>query len=809
MNDPRIAEYLQPVPNAQGDICFQCGNPVPSSFHLLAPHHGRLRPVCCYGCQAVATSLRDHQSTLEDLIASQAYTPVSDELRAYDEPSFVEQHARTLPTGDMEMMLILEGLRCAACVWVNEEVVRRLPGVRAFHINRVTERAELQFDPQSTPLSKVLQAIEALGYRAWPFDRARAYRLEQDQQQQSLRQVFVAGLMMMQVMMFASPWYFAAPGEVEPVWEHLLRWASLVLTVPVMLYCAYPISVGAWRSLRQRRLSMDVPIGLALWAAFLASIWATCTQQGAVYYDSITMFVFLLLGARHLEMLARRRAMQSLSRAWRAVPRQITRLTAQGESTVSLNALALGDRIRLNPGTALPIDARLLSAQGEWDMSLLSGESLPVVKQRGDEIPAGAVNISQPLELQVLRLEKDSFVSSMERLIDRASRERPALQQAADRVAAWFLLGLLLLTLLVGMAWWWIDASRALPIAIAVLVVSCPCALSLATPTALAAATVALAQRGVLVTRANALEKLARLTDVAFDKTGTLTQPHPRLTDITVLSPHSRTSLLSIVAALEAHSQHPLASALRAAAQQEPVPMMQATDVQIAPGQGLQGKVNGVTYRLGNTKYCAADAIDSDKADTMQVFLADNTGVLAVFHFHTPLRAHTAMMLDKLQAAGLQLHLLSGDSMSQVQALARDLPFADVQGGLLPEQKVQAVRTWQQAGRVVAMVGDGVNDAPVLAGADVSMAMSEGADLAQASADAVLLSGLDAIPSAVLRARATLRVMKQNLAWAAAYNLCAIPAAALGYVSPLLAAIGMSTSSLFVVLNAMRLLKKA
>lgn len=801
-------------------VCFHCGNPVPAALNLWVMHQGKQQPMCCHGCQAVAQAIvaggfETYYQQRSEFVSAAALPRTRDELLAYDEPIFLAQQTRGLPNGDQELVLLLDGLRCAACVWLNEQAVRRLPGVTAFHINRMTERATLQFKPGVTPLSQVLSAIESIGYRAWPFNRERAQQLEKNQQQQLLRQWFVAGVAMMQVMMFAAPWYFAAPGDVEPAWEIVLRWASLLLTIPVMLYSAAPIFSGAWRDLSNRGIGMDVPVALALAAAFAASVWATLTQQGAVYFDSITMFVFLLLSARYLEGWLRRRAWQGLSHALRAVPQQMTRLQQEGEETVSVHAVAVGDRVRLKPGETLALDVRLLSASAELDLSLLTGETLPVLKKTGDTLPAGALNLSAGIEAQVLHGHADSFISSLERLIERAGRDRPRLQQVADRVAAWFLSALLVLTAAVALAWWFVDPTRALPIAIAVLVVSCPCALSLATPAALAAASATLARRGLLITRANTLEKMARLTDLAFDKTGTLTEARPRLRSVQVCAPSfDSETVLAMAAALEQHTQHPYAQAFLHAAEKQflTLPVVSQSEVHI--GAGVQGVIHGSCYRLGKREFLqAALGLSAPSATEplpalpqAQVWLANASEIVATFTFELPLRPGTARAVQALHTQGLTLHVLSGDNHAAAQAIGQTLQIADAQGDLLPEQKLQQVRAWQSQGRVVAMLGDGINDAPVLAGADVSIALGDGTELAQISADAVLMTPhFEVLVHALKVARQTLAVMRQNLAWAALYNALAIPAAALGYVSPLVAAIGMSLSSLLVVLNAMRL----
>jgi Cu2+-exporting ATPase len=639
--------------------------------------------------------------------------------------------------------------------------------------------------------------------------------------------------------MYAVPVYTAQAGEIEWEFEHLMRWASLVLTLPVMLYSAQPFFAGAWRDLRVRALGMDVPVALGMAAAFAASVWATVTGHGEVYFDSVTMFVFLLLAARYLEWIARRRASRAVDALTAALPERVTRLASVPEpadeaalaaaaaEVVPAVRLAAGDVVRIGVGERIPVDAVILAGSTAIDQSLLTGESVPVPRATGDEVAGGTINAGNPIHARVVRSSAESTLSTIERLIERAALDKPAVALLADRVAAWFVLALLLFAGAVFAAWWYVDAQRALPIAIAVLVVSCPCALSLATPAALAAATGSLTRSGVLVASGRALETMAGATDVVFDKTGTLTEGRPRLVAVEPLDGGGAARALALAAALEAGSPHPLASAIVAAAggaaatpedaSRTPgsggpaagAPV--ATGLEHHAGRGVQGTIDGVALRLGSREYAGQwaplpEAGTAGDAGHSEVWLVAQGRAIARFALGDALRPESRATVDALRAAGLRVHLLSGDQPGAVAAVASALGIADWQAGATPAGKLDHVRALQTQGRRVVMVGDGVNDAPVLAAADASLAVGEATALARTAADTVLLSrNIGMVAEVLALARRTRRVIVQNLGWSTLYNLVAIPAAAMGWVPPWLAALGMSGSSLLVVANALRL----
>jgi len=820
-----LADALTIADDAPSSACFHCGQPLPSGQLWYATIGGIRRPTCCPGCQSVAQTIAD--SGLEDYYLRRTALPAESvaadlaktlpELRLYDAPE--TQGTTTAPALDdvdaAEATLSIEGMRCAACAWLIERHVSRVAGVAACNMNVATGRLHVRWNRATCKLSDILLAIRAIGYAAYPFDATR----EEGQLRQAgkllFRQLFVAGLSMMQVMMYAVPAYLTQDG-IDADMEAMLRWASLLLTLPAVFYSARPFFAGAWNDLKHRTLGMDVPVALGIAAAFLGSVAATVRNDGDVYFDSVTMFVFLLLCSRYLELAARRKAASMLHRLSRAIPSAASRLpdypTSLRTETIPAARLAIGDIVLVKPGEAIPADAMLIEGEAALDVSLLSGESRPQHKTCGDTLPGGAVNMSQPLLLRVLHPAAESTLSALVRLAERAGQAKPALALRADRVAAWFVAVLLVFAVAV-FAWWQMtDPQRAWPVAIAVLVVSCPCALSLATPAALAASTDALARRGVLILRPHVLETLHRADTIVFDKTGTLTTGKFALRAVVPMSNEPESWFVSVAAALEATSAHPLGLALVEAARQRGLPVddMPAKEARHATGQGVAGTVDGAAYRLGRAAFVqelsggSCPAWESEECTS--IYFGTQGKWLARFDFADTVRDDARETIAGFRAAGKTLILLSGDHPAVVRNMANDLGFDIACGGRTPEEKLQLVRDWQASGAIVAMIGDGINDAAVLRAADVSFAMGEGAVLAQTNADAVLLSErLDLLVDATRTASRTVSVIRQNLTWATLYNLAAIPAAAFGLLNPWWASVGMSASSAAVTLNALRL----
>jgi P-type Cu2+ transporter len=715
-----------------------------------------------------------------------------------------------------ESTLRLSGMYCAACAGIIEQALVGVDGVSEATVSAAGQRAAVRWDPLKTRPSRLVEAIRRAGYDAAPDAAAPARELRRVESRQALWRLFVASFCMMQVMMLATPSYVAGPGELSPDLAQLLNWASWVLSLPVLLFSAGPFFSGMWHSLRRRRISMDVPVALGVAVTFVASTGATFDPGGIfgteVYFDSMTMFVSFLLAARYFELHARHRAAQSLEAALDSMPQQAQRLLAGGRSeTVSVMRLAPGDRVRVALGQAFPADGVLAEGSTHADEALLSGESTPVPKVPGDALVAGSVNLGAPVTMQVQRVGADTRHEAIVAMMRDAMSQRPTLARVADRWAGPFLWAVLGLAALAAAAWSLIDPSRAVWVAVSVLIVTCPCALSLAVPAVLVAAAGGLARRGVLVQRLDALENMARLERLFIDKTGTLTtqalqlqQAHILVTNAALQSP---AEALAVAASLAAWSRHPLSDALAAAA--GPAPPWVWTRVEELAGRGLRGRdPAGMSWQLGAREWAGAAALAGDASSqeaATTVWLCADDGGCAAFSFDEALRDGAAEAMALLRAQGYQLSLLSGDSLARTQHLARQLQMHAAVGGATPQGKLDEVVAAQARGERVAMIGDGVNDAPVLARADVSLAMGQGALVARAQADAVLVGNrpMDIVHTLVVSRRA-MRIVRQNLVWALFYNLACVPLALLGYLPPWAAGLGMASSSALVILNALR-----
>jgi Cu2+-exporting ATPase len=695
----------------------------------------------------------------------------------------------------------VSGMHCAACSGLIEQALLKLPGVESASVSPASARLALRWQPSRLALADVLAALRGIGYGATPDVAAPARELRRRERRQALWRVFVAGFLMMQVMMLATPAYVAGPGELAPDLDRLLRWGSWVLTLPVMAFSAGPFFSGAWRQLKARRLGMDVPVALGIAVTFVASTGALFDPTGPlgheVYFDSLTMFIALLLLARWFELGARHRAADALEAVAGALPTVAERLCDDGRSErVAPEALRPGDRIRVAAGEAFAADGAVLAGRGFVNEALLTGESAPVAKAVGDAVVAGSINLDGPLVVTVQRVGADTTAQGIVRLMQQAQSQRPLLPGVLEHVAAGFTAVVLLLALGAGLAWWWLEPSRAVAVAVAVLIVTCPCALTLAAPAAWLTASGALARRGLLLADLSALERLCAVNTVVFDKTGTLSEDRLQLRRWWTDGAAGADALLAVARSLAALSRHPHARAIADGAAAGTW-----TDVRELPGRGVEARdVTGRLWRLG------APAWVRERPDPAARLAFGHDGCVLWLDLAETPRADAAEAVAALRRAGPRVRLLSGDQPQAVARMAAALDIVHWQAGATPASKLAAVRTWRADGECVLMVGDGINDAPVLAAADVRIAMGEGAMLARSAADALLVSNrLSAIPQALALARRTRRVLRQNLAWAAAYNLACVPLALTGWLPPLAAGVGMACSSLFVVLNSQRL----
>jgi len=707
-----------------------------------------------------------------------------------------------------ESVFALQGMYCAACSGVIEAALQALPGVMRVEVNAASRRAQVRWNPSQVRLSQMIAAVEAAGYRALPAQHEALRVALQREARQALWRLFVAGFCMMQVMMLVTPAYVAAPGEIAPDLEALLRWAAWVLSLPVLLFSAGPFFTGAWHALRRRRMGMDVPVALGIAITFIAGTAVTFDPSGPfgreVYLDSMTMFITFLLAGRWLESRARARSTEALDELLQRMPDSVERIDDDGRGeTVLASRLRVGDRVRVALGQAFPGDGELVAGNTQVDEAMLSGESRPVERGVGEAVVGGTVNVGMPVLVRLSCVGEGTRYRQIVDLVQRALAERPQMLRTADRLAGPFLWGVLVMAALAAAVWSVIDPSRALWVAVSVLIVTCPCALSLAAPAALLSAAGALARRGVLVQRLDALETLARTDTACLDKTGTLTQDRLVLAHIGIHEGASRGVMLSRAASLAALSRHPLSRALTQAL---PAPQGVWCAVREVAGQGIQARdTQGRLWQLGSPAWVGVQA-SAGRPIVAFAQVAGRPEDVAIFEFDEALRADAGQALQQLHAQGVEVRLLSGDSQASVDVVARRLNISQAQGAATPEGKLAALGALQAEGHCVLMVGDGVNDGPVLARADVSFALAHGSALAQQRSDFIVLgSRLAEVPATRALAQRTVSVMRQNLLWALLYNAACVPLALAGLLPPWAAGAGMAVSSLVVVLNALRL----
>ena len=740
----------------------------------------------------------------------------------FDAPLEWQQFSRAcddLPAleGVWQSQVLVGGMHCAACADTVEGILLASKGVLSVRVSAASGRASITWSASETKPSDWMASAADRGYPLVPaFDSMELLDLKKEGRL-GLWRWLVAGFCMMQVMMYATPGYFAAPDEISADIVALLRWASWVLTLPVVLFSCGPFFKNALRDLRLRAVSMDLPVAIGICITFAVSTAATFDPVGwwgeQVYFDSLTMFVFFLLTGRWLELRLRARTAGALGQLMQRLPQSVERLLENGAyEQVAIRRLLVGDTVRVLPGQAFPADGVVTLGETFADEALLTGESRPVARVLGAFVTAGSFNISNAVQVKISQIGKATRYAQIIALMEQAALDKPRLVMVADRIAKPFLWAVLLTAIGVVAFWWGTDPARGLMAAVAVLVVTCPCALSLATPTAMLASAGWLAKRGILVRRLQAVEALSAVDTVVFDKTGTLTEPAMELVRIETRSETTEHQALQWALALCENSLHPLSRAITRASSQYGAEKAMVSGVQAYSGHGLQangenlqafGLVNPL--RLGSASFCGLEASDSAN---LSVYMADANGYLARFEFDEKLRVEAKKTIENLTAMGLTIHMLSGDRQATVDVLAKQLNIPNALGGCTPNAKLEHLQTLQKTGHTVMMVGDGLNDGPVLARADVSLALGDAVPLAQAQSDFVVPGGqIHVLPAMLMQAKKTMRVVKQNLWWAAIYNAICVPLALTGWLPAWLAGLGMATSSLVVLANAARLVQ--
>ncbi|MFH4432640.1 heavy metal translocating P-type ATPase [Vibrio diabolicus] len=784
------------------ESCYHCGEDVPANTDFKVDILGESRKMCCPGCETVAQTIVD-----SGLVSYYQYRTapaekadlVPEQLQAlihYDNEDVQSEFVRNRENVS-EVTLSLEGVSCAACAWLIEKQVSNTAGLVSIRVNTTTNRALLAWDKTQVRLSELLSVIHKLGYKAAPFEADKQEASYHRMMKQYLYRLGIAGLATMQVMMLAVALYLEVFGDLEPEFKNYFRWVSLIFATPVLLYSALPFYLNAWRSIKGRTLGMDVPVSIALIFAYVASLIATVTEQGEVFFESISMFTFFLLVGRFLEMRARRKAAAASGNLLKLIPAIAT--TLDGEQ-IPVKTLKVGDRIRVLPGEHIPADGKVISGRIHIDESMLTGESVHVVKREGDAVYAGTLNGDESFELEVMSSKADSMISNIVRLQDEAQHSKPKIAEIADVVARYFVGAILIISAGTWFYWHQTKPDDAFWIMLSVLVATCPCALSLATPTALTCATSRMGNFGILLRKGHVFETLCKINHLVVDKTGTLTKGDIEICDTKVLSDLPKEDCLSLAAALEAHANHPIARSFASYANDDFV----VYEVQNVIGSGIEGIWNGKIVKIGS----AAFVQGKESEESHAVYLSVDGEHVASFYYRDPIRKESKAFVQRFADAGIKTTLLTGDSLSNARPVANEIGIDHVVASAKPEDKLAYLKSLDEDS-ITMMVGDGINDAPTLAGAHLSVAMGGGTDVAKASADMTLLGdNLEKLLEARLLALRTRKIIRENLAWSLGYNLLILPLAVAGLVAPYIAVVGMSASSIIVVSNSLRLLKE-
>ena len=791
--------------------CWHCGEPVPPGVELTASIGGKARPMCCHGCQAVATLIDqaglDRYYDFRDALPERPEAAARpDDYSAWDRDAILSHYARIDCNGHATISLVLENVHCAACAWLIKRFVGELEGVREIQVDIGDGRARVHFDPARAALSEIATHLATIGYRPHLDSPQAGEQRDRTERRNLLKAIVVAGLGMMQVMTYALAGYIGAFQDIDPTSERYFQLISMLVAVPVALYSGRIFYISAWRTLKSRHMGMDVPVAAAMLLALTASIVITLLDAGEAYFDSVVMFIFFLLLGRYAVLVTRQRAGSVHSALARSLPAAARRLGTDGTpEPVALVELEPGDRVLVSAGETVPADGRILDGRAMIDESLLSGESNPRRRGENESVLAGSMLRDGQLVVEVGDVGQATVLAGIVQLLERARDHKPRLAQVADRIAGVFVAFVLTGAAVTALAWWQVDPTRVLPVVIAVLVVSCPCALALGTPVALASAARGFARLGVLVTGSDVLEKLPKVTHVVLDKTGTLTRPDMSVAEVRMTDPGhdlDRHAILRLAGRLERVSRHPVASAFDAHDDGGEVERAEAV-----MAAGVRGRIDGRNLALGKPAWIAEKLGRelTPPGHGQWIALAEDDVLLAWLRLDSPLRPGAMALVKQLKGAVSKVLLASGDRAENVAQMAERMGIRRFEGDLQPADKLELVRRLQAEGARVAMVGDGINDAPVLAGADVSLALAEGADIAQTQADLVITGrGLDRVSRAFELAPRVVSVVRQNLAWAFGYNLLALPLAATGFIPPWAAAIGMSASSLLVVANGRR-----
>ena len=815
-----------------GQSCFHCSLPIPPDELVTGKIDGESQAFCCNGCKAVCQAI--YEAGLEGFYDrtpdGTCLAPPPDvprELALFDLDEVQEEFVGDLGE-EREIHLLIEGIHCAACVWLIEHTLTGMPGIVSAQVNLSGKRLHVKWHNGQLPLSRIIERLGQIGYAAVPYDPELAEGTLKKQNRHLLYRMAFAAFGMMNLMWISIALY---AGANEGEFRGMFHWIGFALATPVLLYSGYPFYKGAWSGLKNFHLGMDLPIAIGASITYLYSVYVTLTGSvvGEVYYDTVVNFLFVILVGRYLEAMSKRQAVAATQRLLDLQPRVATLFQDAEEKVVPIRSVNLGDVVLVKPGERIPVDGRVVEGESGVDESMLTGESQMVQKAAGDTVSAGTINSNGALQIEVQGSLKNTALGRIISLVEEAQASKAPIQCLADQIVPWFVAATLSLATLTFLYWVGSDFEVALLAATSVLIITCPCAFGLATPMSIAVASGLGAKYGILVKNGEVLETLSSINHVIFDKTGTLTEGGMSVVAIHTEQQQWRESsescdediaqLMRRLGALERFAEHPSAKAVIdwLDGQELELRGLKAEAFRYQPGQGVSARVEGQALLAGNLALMQSHQVaDSDYFDNLadelggqgigSIRVAADGRQVALVAIEDRIRADARGLVDSLKQEGLKLTLLTGDRQQAAEAIAERLGGLEVIAEVMPEEKDRVVKSLQEQGERVAMVGDGVNDAPALVRADVGIAMGSGTDVSIASADIVLMSSeLEKVRLAIGLSRRTLRTIRQNIGISITYNIIMVPLAMAAIVTPLVAAISMPMSSLAVIGNSARI----
>lgn len=800
--------------------CYHCGLAVEKPGSFTAKIADKNHEFCCFGCQSVCQTIHNAglQSFYQKTPEGEKLSPppvLSAELASYDLDEVQSDYVDNL--GDIRSInLLVEGIHCAACVWLIEHSLAKQVGVVSAEVNLTSKRLRLKWDNRLSPLSTILQALGHIGYAAIPFDPDIAEGALARRHRSLLYRMAFAGFAMMNLMWISIALYSGADQGEFKNWFH---WISLLIATPTLLYAGYPFLRNAVLGLRRRYLTMDLPIAIGAVTTYSYSTFVTITGStiGHVYFDTVVNFLFVILVGRYLEAISKREALSATTRLLELQPKLATVIIDNEPKVLPIRSVNIGDYVLVKPGEKVPVDGVLVDGQSAVDESMLTGESLPVVKRVTDNVVAGSINGEGAFTVKVEQVLRNTALAKIVTLMEDAQASKAPIQCVADRIVPWFVVVTLTLAAATFIYWYQYDFEQALLAATSVLIITCPCAFGMATPMSVAVATGTGAHHGILIKQGAALESLSQVTHFVFDKTGTLTEGQLRVINVESFSDLSENQLLMLAGSVEQHSEHGIAIAILAETAARHITLSPITKFSSSAGQGVQAMLGEKHVLLGTQSWLQEQGFiftglilkEIGRLEVQGiscVFVAAEGAIVGLIGVADQLRSDAESMIKDLQKQGIGITVLSGDKQSVVNAITAQLGDIERQAEVLPKDKAEVVVALQKQGDIVAMVGDGVNDAPALIQADVGISLASGTDVSIESADIVLSHNeLHKVSEARHLSKRTLSTIKQNIVLSISYNVIMVPLAMMGLVNPLVAAVTMPISSLLVIGNAARI----